>query len=83
MAFLAAENVNRQLENMLQAAFGCLPERFLSVRTKSITETFGMLKIRPIVCFCGDSKHVSILSLNANALHDFYSGIVDPFIFIY
>ena len=44
---------------------------------------FWMLKIRPIVCFCGDSKHVSILSLNANALHDFYSGIVDPFIFIY
>ena len=40
MAFLAAENENRQLENMLQAAFGCLPERFLSVRTKSITETF-------------------------------------------
>ena len=51
MAFLAAENVNRQLENMLQAAFGCLPERFLSVRTKSITETFECWKLGPLFVF--------------------------------
>ena len=51
MAFLAAENENRQLENMLQAAFGCLPERFLSVRTKSITETFECWKLGPLFVF--------------------------------
>ena len=35
--FFAAENENRQLEGLLQADFGRLPERFLlSVRIKSI-----------------------------------------------
>ena len=37
-AFLAAENENRQLEDLPRADFGRLPERFLSVRTKSINE---------------------------------------------
>ena len=37
MAFLAANNENRHLEDLLQADFGRFPERlFLSVRTKSI-----------------------------------------------
>ena len=37
MAFLAAENENRQLEDSPQADFGRVPKRFLlSVRTKSI-----------------------------------------------
>ena len=41
MAFLAAENENRQLEDLPQVDFGCVPERFLLlVRTKSITENF-------------------------------------------
>ena len=40
MAFLAAENENRQLEDLPRADFGRLPERFLSVRTKSINENF-------------------------------------------
>ena len=36
MAFLATESDNRQLEDLLQADFGCVPERFLlSVWTKS------------------------------------------------
>ena len=39
MVFLAAENENRQLEDLPQLNFGCVPERFLlSVRKKSITE---------------------------------------------
>ena len=34
----SAENENRQLEYLPQAAFGCIPERYLlSLRTKSIT----------------------------------------------
>ena len=41
MAFLAAENENRQLEDLPQAAFGCVPERhLLLVRTELITENF-------------------------------------------
>ena len=41
MAFLATESDNRQLEDLLQADFGSVPERFLlSVWTKSIIENF-------------------------------------------
>ena len=41
LAFLAAENENRQLEGLPLADFGRLLERlFLSVRTKSINENF-------------------------------------------
>ena len=41
LAFLAAENENRQLEDLPLADFGRLPERLLlSVRTKSINENF-------------------------------------------
>ena len=41
MAFLAAENENRQLKGLPQADFGRVPERFLrSVRTKPTTENF-------------------------------------------
>ena len=39
LAFLSAENENRQLEDLPLADFGRLPERLLlSVRTKSINE---------------------------------------------
>ena len=41
LAFLSAENENRQLEDLLQADFGRLPERLLlTLRTKSINENF-------------------------------------------
>ena len=41
MASLAAENENLQIEDLLQADFVRLPERFLlSVRVKSINENF-------------------------------------------
>ena len=41
LAFLLAENENRQLENLSLAHFGRLPERlFLSVRIKSINDNF-------------------------------------------
>ena len=39
IAFLAAEKTNGQLEDLPQADFGRVPERFLlSVRTKAIAE---------------------------------------------
>ena len=41
LAFLTAENENRQLEDLPLADFDRLPERILlSVRTKSINENF-------------------------------------------
>ena len=41
LAFLSAENENRQLEDFPLADIGRLPERLLlSVRTKSINENF-------------------------------------------
>ena len=41
LAFLSAENENRQLEDLSLAHFGRLPERLLLlVRTKSINENF-------------------------------------------
>ena len=41
LAFLSAENENRQLEDLSLADFGCLPERLLlSVRTKPINQNF-------------------------------------------
>ena len=41
MAFLAPKDKNRQLEDLPQANFGRVPERFLlSVRTNSLTENF-------------------------------------------
>ena len=41
LAFLAAENENRQLEDLPLAYFSRLPERlFLSIRKKSINENF-------------------------------------------
>ena len=80
MAFPTAENENRELEDLPQADFGRVSERFLlSVRTKSMTENF-YIKITLIVCFC--SFFFLILSVSAKALYDFYSGIIDPFIFI-
>ena len=41
LTFLAAEDKNRQLEDLTQAEFCCVPERFLlSVRKKSLPENF-------------------------------------------
>ena len=41
MTFLAAENENRQLEDLSRADFGRVPERFLlSARANSMTENF-------------------------------------------
>ena len=47
MAFLAAGNENRQLEDLPRADFGRLPELFL----KSITENFVYWKLRPLFIF--------------------------------
>ena len=52
MAFLAAGNENRQLEDLPRADFSRLPELFLlSVKTKSITENFVYWKLRPSFIF--------------------------------
>ena len=82
MAFLAAEIENRQLEDLPQADFGRVPKRFLlSVRTKSMTEGFVYRKLRPSFVFVVFQRFFHLA--NANALYDFYSEIVDPFIFVH
>ena len=57
MAFLATENKNRHLEDLPQADFGRVPERFLSVRLRicNIDNYAHCL-------FCGDSTLVLFLS---------------------
>ena len=69
MAFITAENENGLLEDLPKADSGHVSERFL-------------LSVRTIVCFCSVSTHFFILSLGTNALYNFYSGIIYPFIFI-
>ena len=50
LAFLSAENENRQLKDLPFADFGRLPERLLLlVRTKSINENFVNWKLRPLL----------------------------------
>ena len=63
MAFPTAENENRELEDLPQADFGRVSERFLlSVRTKSMTENF-YIKITPIVCFWSFSTRFFFFNL--------------------
>ena len=72
LAFLSAENENRQLEDLPLADFGRLLERLLlSVRTRSINENYVNWKLRPY-----------LLRVSVNALYDCYLGFVDSFIFI-
>ena len=84
LAFLSAENENRQQEDLSPADFGRLPERLLlSVRTKSINKIL-LIENYEHCCFCNrDSTHFSILGVSANALYDCYPGIVDSFVFIH
>ena len=64
MEILAAENKNRQVEDLPQADFGRLPGRFLlSVRTKSMTDNFCILKITLTVVFEIIQRVFFILSL--------------------
>ena len=52
MAFLAAENENRQLEDLPQAEFGRVLERFLfPVSTDLILKNFGSLTLRSLFFF--------------------------------
>ena len=85
LAFLSAENENRQLEDLSLADIGRLPERLLlSIRTKSINENFFILKITTIVVFViMIQRFFFILRASANALNDCYSGIVDSFNFVH
>ena len=84
MAFLAAENENRQLEDLAQADCGRVPERFLlSVRTKSQLRILCIENYAHCFFFCSVLTHFFILNLSAYLLYDFYWGIVDPFTFIH
>ena len=52
MAFLGAENESRQLEDLPQADFSRVPERFLlTVRSNSITDNFVYWKLGPLFVF--------------------------------
>ena len=75
MEILAAENKNRQLEDLPQADFGRLPGRFLlSARTKSITDNFCILKITPTVVFVMIQGVFFILSLTLTYFLIFIRG---------
>ena len=52
ITFLAAENENRQLQDLPQADFSRVPERFLlSVRTNPVTDNFVYWKLGPLFVF--------------------------------
>ena len=68
IAFLAAENESRQLEDLPQADFGSVPERILlSVKDQCNNWQLCQLKIRPIAWSYSDSRHVFILSAHGFA----------------
>ena len=54
MAFLVAEDENRELKDLPHADLGCVTERFLLlVRPKSVTENFVCWKLCPLfVLYC-------------------------------
>ena len=52
MAFLADENENRQMEDLLSAEFGRVPERYLmSAGTKSVIKTENYARCLFFECF--------------------------------
>ena len=68
MAFLAAENENRQLKDLPQADLSRVPEGFLlSVRTKSLSEDFVYGKLRLLFVF---------VMLQRNVWRSFYSHLL-------
>ena len=76
MEILAAENKNRQVEDLPQADFGRLPGRFLlSVRTKSMTDNFCILKITLTVVFEIIQRVFFILSLTLTHFLIFIRGL--------
>ena len=79
MLLLAAESENRQLEDLPQLYwFWLCTWKISSVGEEKVNNwEFCILKITLMI-----QGFFFILSLSVNALHDFYSGIVDPFIFI-
>ena len=81
MAFLAATNENRQLEDLLQADFGRVPERLLlSVRISSkprisCSENYAHC-LFVFFFFVMFQRNFFMLSLSANTLCDFYSVLL-------
>ena len=62
MAFLAAENENRQLD------FGCVHKNVSFVDKEKVNNWFCAKKVTPIVFFCNGSTHFSIMSPISDAL---------------
>ena len=56
---------------------------FLLLRKKSLSENFANWKLRPLFVFVTIQNIFFILNLIANAPDDFFSGIVDPILFIH
>ena len=59
MAFLAAENENRQLEDFPQADFGRVHKNVSFVDKEKVNNWFCEKKVTPIVFFCNGSTHFS------------------------
>ena len=81
IAFLVAENENRQLEDLPLADFGRVHKNISFVkRKKSITENFVKRKLRPLSVSVMVQRIFSILSLIAVRFTTFFSRIVKPII---
>ena len=59
IAFLAAENENRQLEDLPQADFGRVHKNVSFVDKEKVNNWFCEKKVTPIVFFCNGSTHFS------------------------
>ena len=68
MAFLAAENENRQLEDLPQADFGRVHKNVSFVDKEKVNNWFCEKKVTPIVFFCNGSTHFSIMGPISDAL---------------
>ena len=79
MAFLVAENENRQLGGLPQAAFSCVPERFLlSLTTKSVTENFLYRKLRSCLFLqCFNAFFILIFTIFIRGLSILLFSFVD------
>ena len=79
MVFLAAENENRQLGDLLQADFGRVHENILlSIRKKSTPENFVKRVLRPSSLYVMVRRIFSSRALSRTRFTFFFSGIVKP-----
>ena len=76
MAFLVAENENRQLEDLPQADFGRVHKNVSFVDKEKVNNWFCEKKVTPIVFFCNGSTHFSSWALSQTRFKTFYLWIV-------